>query len=58
MGKKLIKNLKNVSEWAPKYESKRLEVRDLFNKYKDDKSCERVAILLNLKIKKYLLSKN
>jgi len=51
-GQELIKSLKNISEWDSKYESKRIEIRDLFNKYKDNQSCERVAKLLNLKTKK------
>ncbi len=50
-GRELIYYLKNIAEWAHKYESKRNKIRDLFNKYIDDKSCERVAKLLNLRIK-------
>jgi len=49
-GQEVINLLKNISEWFPKFREKRKELNDLINKYKDGKSCERVANLLNLKI--------
>ncbi len=49
-GKELIEKLKTIDEWNPKFEKRRLILRDKFNKYTDGKSTERIVEVLNLNI--------
>ena len=49
-GDELLLKLKNVSHWDKKYEEKRKNVRNLFNKYSDGNSTMRIIEFLDLKL--------
>jgi len=46
----LIKKIKTIDEWNPRYETRRKLIRDKFNKYSDGRATERIIELLNLSV--------